>query len=92
MAYPCFCFFSEKENGRAERTVHICDKAAGGRFAQGAEVVWFILNHPTLSTADDDGGTRRCQGIVWRLPQEPHPPRRAHDPTKEGYHRLLRRW
>ena len=53
------CGFTLQENGRAVSAVHNCDKAAGGRFTQGAEVFWFILNHPTLSTADDDRSTRR---------------------------------
>ena len=92
-AFSFFCFSFAKRKWTGRTPVHLCGKAAGGRFSQGAEVVRFKMNQTTLSTAGNDSSTRTCCGIVWRLPQKPHPPRRAHEPDqREGYHRLLRRW
>ena len=84
-----FVSFSQKENGRRE-AVHICDKAVGDRFSQAVRARWGTSRTPPHNRIgdcvrdnyvdDDTVAPQRC-GIVHRLPQEPHPPRRAHDAT-----------
>ena len=37
--------------------------------------------------ADDDSGTRRCCGIVWRLPQKPQSPSESARLANGKYHR-----
>jgi len=49
----------------------LCDKAAGCRFSQAEGEVYRSLR------ADNDDQDRSLGIIGCRLPQEPHPPRRA---------------
>ena len=78
---------------------HLCNKAAGGRFLQTVggipsvkATVFFIGGNTetTATCADDDSSTRKGCGIVWRLPQKPHPPRRAHGPEGDTTARCYR--
>jgi len=72
--------------GAAERFTHICGKAAGGRFTQA------VFQGSCIKPWNAARFTGAMHRMNRRLPQKPHPPRRAHEPDRrEGYHRPIPR-
>ena len=82
-----FCFSLRQRESRAIifDSPCLCDKAASGRFSQAEETM-----HRFLRT-DNDDRDRSLGSIGCRLPQEPHPPRRARV-GRRAYHHPQRGW
>ena len=76
---------------------HLCNKAAGGRFLQTVggipsvkATVFFIGGNTDHQLRGQCQQARRIVALSIRLPQEPHPPRRAHGPEGDTTARCYR--
>jgi len=94
----CFSFVKEKMDGASALSISAAKLPVAGLRRQAAvgvenfyPMIYCARRRKFAVCTDDDSSTRRCCGIVWRLPQQPQSPL-GERTMPQAYHRLFCRW